>query len=136
MVWRNGKIGSALAGVPAGAKRPGAKKAAPAAETAAAPAAPAPAETPADAPAEAPAAEVKGLGIAPGAKRPGANKAAAAEDRAFLSSTLSGNHLVACLPSSDEIVAAGRGRGSLKDVGPDVWREVDAVLERIHADVR
>ncbi|MCW1959052.1 MAG: heterodisulfide reductase-related iron-sulfur binding cluster [Mycobacterium sp.] len=71
-------------GIAAGAKRPGAKKAAPATTEAAAPAAPA-AETAAApaAPAEpaapaAPAAPVKGLGIAPGARRPGAKKAAAA----------------------------------------------------------
>jgi Fe-S oxidoreductase len=61
-------------GIAAGAKRPGAKKAAPA------PVAEAPAPATAAAPAEAPAADaapVKGLGIAPGAKRPGAKKAAA-----------------------------------------------------------
>ncbi len=60
-------------GIAGGAKRPGAKKAAPAA--AAAPAAEAAA--PADAP-ESPAAPVKGLGLAAGAKRPGAKKAAPA----------------------------------------------------------
>jgi len=56
-------------GMAGGAKRPGAKKAAPAASAA-------PAEAPAEAPA-APAAPVKGLGLAAGAKRPGAKKAAA-----------------------------------------------------------
>ncbi|WP_077099913.1 heterodisulfide reductase-related iron-sulfur binding cluster [Mycobacterium terramassiliense] len=59
-------------GIAGGAKRPGAKKAAPAA----APATEAKAATP-EAPA-APAAPVKGLGIAGGAKRPGAKKAAPA----------------------------------------------------------
>lgn len=54
-------------GLAGGAKRPGAKKAAPAAA----------AEAPATE-AAAPAAPVKGLGIAGGAKRPGAKKAAAA----------------------------------------------------------
>ncbi|WP_421842608.1 heterodisulfide reductase-related iron-sulfur binding cluster [Mycobacterium sp.] len=52
-------------GIAGGAKRPGAKKAAPQAAKATAPEAPA-----------APAAPVKGLGIAGGAKRPGAKKAA------------------------------------------------------------
>ena len=57
-------------GIAAGAKRPGAKKAAPAE---------APTEATAEATAEAPAAPAapaKGLGIAPGAKRPGARKTA------------------------------------------------------------
>ncbi|MGO9927505.1 MAG: heterodisulfide reductase-related iron-sulfur binding cluster, partial [Mycobacterium sp.] len=52
-------------GIAGGAKRPGAKKAAPQAEAS-------------EAPAAAPAAPVKGLGIAGGAKRPGAKKAAPA----------------------------------------------------------
>ncbi len=94
-------------GIAGGAKRPGAKKAAPAAASAApaaeaaapapvkglgiaggakrpgakkaAPAAAAPAEAPAEAEAPAaPAAPVKGLGLAAGAKRPGAKKAAPA----------------------------------------------------------
>ena len=52
-------------GIAGGAKKPGAKKAAPAAKTAEAPAA------------AAPAAPAKGLGMAAGAKKPGANKAAA-----------------------------------------------------------
>jgi Fe-S oxidoreductase len=56
-------------GIAGGAKRPGAKKAAPQAQAAEAPAAPAP---------EAPPAAAKGLGIATGAKRPGAKKAAPA----------------------------------------------------------
>ncbi len=66
-------------GIATGAKRPGAKKAAPAQAPAAESAAPAPAEEAAApaVPAE-PAAPVKGLGIAPGAKRPGAKKAAPA----------------------------------------------------------
>ena len=61
-------------GIAGGAKRPGAKKAAPQAQAPEAPEAPA-ASAPA-APA-APAAPVKGLGIAAGAKRPGAKKPAA-----------------------------------------------------------
>jgi Fe-S oxidoreductase len=61
-------------GIAGGAKRPGAKKAAPAAKAPEAPAAE-PAEAPA---AAAPAAPAKGLGIAAGAKRPGAKKAAPA----------------------------------------------------------
>ncbi len=70
-------------GIAAGAKRPGAKKAAPATAEAAptAPAVPAEAAAPAAPAPAAPAAEaqpVKGLGIAAGAKRPGARKAAAA----------------------------------------------------------
>ena len=52
-------------GIAGGAKKPGAKKAAPAAKTAEAPAV------------AAPAAPTKGLGMAAGAKKPGANKAAA-----------------------------------------------------------
>jgi Fe-S oxidoreductase len=56
-------------GIAGGAKRPGAKKAAPQAQAPEAAAAPAP---------EAPAAPAKGLGIAAGAKRPGAKKAAPA----------------------------------------------------------
>jgi hypothetical protein len=57
-------------GISGGAKRPGAKKAAPIADTAEA--------SPAAEPdAKAPAAPVKGLGIAGGAKRPGAKKTAA-----------------------------------------------------------
>ena len=65
-------------GIASGAKRPGAKKAAPATADVTAPviadaAAPAPAAEP-----EAPAQPVKGLGIAAGAKRPGAKKAAPA----------------------------------------------------------
>lgn len=56
-------------GIAGGAKRPGAKKAAPAAADKAEAAAPA-----------APAAPVKGLGIAGGAKRPGAKKAAPKAD--------------------------------------------------------
>ncbi|OBG35756.1 heterodisulfide reductase-related iron-sulfur binding cluster [Mycobacterium sp. E3198] len=59
-------------GIAGGAKRPGAKKAAPAAAPAAEAKAPAAEE------AKAPAAPVKGLGIAGGAKRPGAKKAAPA----------------------------------------------------------
>jgi len=65
-------------GIAGGAKRPGAKKAAPDTTTAkaAAPAAEAPAEPAAEAKAPAaPAAPAKGLGIAAGAKRPGAKKA-------------------------------------------------------------
>jgi Fe-S oxidoreductase len=75
-------------GLAAGAKRPGAKKAAPAAPAAKAATPPAEQTTQAKAePAEptaeteepkAPAAPVKGLGIAAGAKRPGAKKAAPA----------------------------------------------------------
>ena len=69
-------------GMAAGAKRPGAKKAAPATAEAApgAPTAPVETASAATAPA-APAVEaqpIKGLGIAAGAKRPGAKKAAAA----------------------------------------------------------
>ncbi|OBK81113.1 FeS-binding protein [Mycolicibacter heraklionensis] len=65
-------------GMAGGAKRPGAKKAAPAAApaaeaSAAAPAAPAEPAAPA-----APAAPVKGLGMAAGARKPGAKKAAPA----------------------------------------------------------
>jgi len=52
-------------GIAGGAKKPGAKKAAPAAKTAEVPAA------------AGPAAPAKGLGMAAGAKKPGANKAAA-----------------------------------------------------------
>ncbi len=59
-------------GIAGGAKRPGAKKAAPAAAPAGEAKAPAAEE------AKAPAAPVKGLGIAGGAKRPGAKKAAPA----------------------------------------------------------
>ncbi len=58
-------------GIAGGAKRPGAKKAAPKAEATQAPST---SEQPA-AEAKAPAAPVKGLGIAGGAKRPGAKKA-------------------------------------------------------------
>ncbi|ORW39738.1 FeS-binding protein [Mycobacterium paraense] len=58
-------------GIAGGAKRPGAKKAAPAAPAAEA-------KAPAAEEAKAPAAPVKGLGIAGGAKRPGAKKAAPA----------------------------------------------------------
>ena len=61
-------------GIASGAKRPGAKKAAPAAADVTAPVvADAPVPTPAS-----PAQPVKGLGIAAGAKRPGAKKAAPA----------------------------------------------------------
>ena len=56
-------------GIAGGAKRPGAKKAAPAAQATEA-------EAPAAEEAKAPAAPAKGLGIAAGAKRPGAKKAA------------------------------------------------------------
>jgi hypothetical protein len=58
-------------GIAGGAKRPGAKKAAPAAAQAPAPTEPAKPEAK-------PEAEVKGLGIAAGARRPGAKKTAAA----------------------------------------------------------
>jgi Fe-S oxidoreductase len=61
-------------GIAGGAKRPGAKKAAPAAETAAPTAA---APTAAEAEPAKPATPAKGLGIAAGAKRPGAKKATA-----------------------------------------------------------
>ena len=65
-------------GIAGGAKRPGAKKAAPKAEAAQAPSAAAE-----KAPeAKAPAAPVKGLGIAGGAKRPGAKKTAATPEAA------------------------------------------------------
>ncbi len=65
-------------GIAGGAKRPGAKKAAPKAEAAQAPTA-----SEEDAPeAKAAAAPVKGLGIAGGAKRPGAKKAAAKPEAA------------------------------------------------------
>jgi Fe-S oxidoreductase len=65
-------------GIASGAKRPGAKKAAPAAADVTAPVvADAPVPTPAPEPAS-PAQPVKGLGIAAGAKRPGAKKAAPA----------------------------------------------------------
>jgi Fe-S oxidoreductase len=64
-------------GIAGGAKRPGAKKAAPAAEAVSAESSSAPAEAPA-----APAAPVKGLGLAGGAKRPGAKKAAPAAESA------------------------------------------------------
>ncbi|MGA9611724.1 MAG: (Fe-S)-binding protein, partial [Mycobacterium sp.] len=60
-------------GIAGGAKRPGAKKAAPKAEATQSPST---SEQPA-AEAKAPAAPVKGLGIAGGAKRPGAKKTAA-----------------------------------------------------------
>ncbi len=75
-------------GIAGGAKRPGAKKAAPAAQAQAQAQAQAPAKAPEKAPdsaedkaeaeSQAPAAPVKGLGIAAGAKRPGAKKAAPA----------------------------------------------------------
>lgn len=105
-----GKAAKAVTGlgIAGGAKRPGAKKAAPKAEAAQAPsageakapapakglgiaagakrpgakktaAAPAPSEPKAEADEAKPAAPVKGLGIAAGAKRPGANKSAAAQ---------------------------------------------------------
>jgi Fe-S oxidoreductase len=62
-------------GIAGGAKRPGAKKAAPKAEATQAPSTSDEQATEAKAPA-APAAPAKGLGIAAGAKRPGAKKAA------------------------------------------------------------
>jgi Fe-S oxidoreductase len=62
-------------GIAGGAKRPGAKKAAPKAEAAQAPSTSDEQAAEAKAPA-APAAPAKGLGIAAGAKRPGAKKAA------------------------------------------------------------
>jgi Fe-S oxidoreductase len=62
-------------GIAGGAKRPGAKKAAPKAEAAQAPSTSDEPATEAKAPA-APAAPAKGLGLAAGAKRPGAKKAA------------------------------------------------------------
>jgi len=65
-------------GIAGGAKRPGAKKAAPKAE-----AAQSPSETEEKAPeAKAPAAPTKGLGLAAGAKRPGAKKTAAKPEAA------------------------------------------------------
>ena len=65
-------------GIAGGAKRPGAKKAAPKAEAAQAPSAPE--EKTAEA--KAPAAPAKGLGLAAGAKRPGAKKTAAKPEAA------------------------------------------------------
>jgi hypothetical protein len=67
-------------GIAGGAKRPGAKKAAPAAAPAPAAAAPAPAEPQAEPVKAEP--EVKGLGIAAGARRPGAKKTAPAASAA------------------------------------------------------
>ncbi|MFZ1163397.1 heterodisulfide reductase-related iron-sulfur binding cluster [Mycobacterium sp.] len=65
-------------GIAGGAKRPGAKKAAPKAEAAQAPSAP----EDKTAEAKAPAAPAKGLGLAAGAKRPGAKKTAAKPEAA------------------------------------------------------
>ena len=62
---------------------------------------------------------------------PVANKVASDEERAFLSDNIAGDGAIGWLPSSDNIVAAGRGRGSLSDAEPEVWRQIDSILEKL-----
>ncbi|MFW6158800.1 MAG: AAA family ATPase [Planctomycetota bacterium] len=66
---------------------------------------------------------------------PVANKVANEDDRAFLSEAVPGDGLVASLPLSRRVAAAGRGQGSLRQVEENVRQEVDALLERIQADL-
>jgi Fe-S oxidoreductase len=91
-------------GIASGARRPGAKKAAPPAAPAAASApAEAAAATPAEAPAPAkPEPEVKGLGIAAGARRPGAKKPAAATPAPAAPSAQSDGEPEPATPSTPE----------------------------------
>ncbi|MFH1731932.1 MAG: AAA family ATPase [Planctomycetota bacterium] len=66
---------------------------------------------------------------------PVANKVSCEEDHAFLSQAVPGDGLAACVPASEAIAAAGRGRGSLLTAEDGVWQAVDSVLEKIHADL-
>jgi Fe-S oxidoreductase len=99
-------------GIAGGARRPGAKKAAPAAKTAEAPAA------------AAPAAPAKGLGIAGGAKKPGAKKAAAksteapAEAKAETAETSEAPAAAPAAPVKGLGLAAGAKRPGAKKAAP------------------
>ena len=66
---------------------------------------------------------------------PVANKVSSDEDRAFLSEAVSDSDLVAFVPTSGELAAAGRDKASLRVAGEGVWQAVDLVLERIQADL-
>ena len=66
---------------------------------------------------------------------PVANKIASQEERAFLEESIAGDGVIGCLPSSEQVVKAGRGQASLKDVGPDVWKQVDLILEKLHEEL-
>ena len=62
---------------------------------------------------------------------PVANRVASDEERAFLSENIAGDGPIGWLPSSEKIIAAGRGRGSLSDAEPEVWQQVDSILEKL-----
>jgi Fe-S oxidoreductase len=99
-------------GIAGGAKRPGAKKAAPKAEAAQASSA---TEAPE---AKAPAAPVKGLGIAGGAKRPGAKKAAATPEAATPSAPAAEAKAAAAPVKGLGIAAGAKRPGAKKAAAP------------------
>ena len=73
---------------------------------------------------------VIGLAADIGLKRcwPLANKVRYDEERAFFAEAAAGHEFIGYIPYSDGIVRADRGQGSMRDVEPDVWQEVDRVL--------
>jgi len=66
---------------------------------------------------------------------PVANKIASQEERAFLEESIAGDGIIAWLPLSDHVTAAGRGKGSLKEVEAEVLQGVDSVLQRIRSEL-
>ena len=62
---------------------------------------------------------------------PLANKVSTDEDRQFIASHLSGDHLLACLPHSECIIKSHRGQTRILDAESAVWEAVDAALETI-----
>jgi len=82
-------------------------------------------------------ARIRRLASDIGLKRcwPVANKIASQEDRAFLEESVAGDRIIAWLPSSDKVAAAGRGKGSLKEIEAGVLRGVDSVLQEIRSEL-
>ena len=58
-----------------------------------------------------------------------ANKVRSDEERAFFAEAAAGHEFIGYIPYSDGIVRGNRGQGSVRDVEPNVRREVDRVLE-------
>ncbi len=63
-----------------------------------------------------------------------ANKVTSDDERAFLSDHAPDGGFVGSLPSSKNVVSASRGQGSLRDVEPEVWQEIDSVLQAINSN--
>ena len=60
-----------------------------------------------------------------------ANKITGDEDRTFLAEGAGEVEFIGWVPHSEEIVKVNRGQGTLDDVGPAVWEQIDGILETI-----